>query len=88
MLSKRKGADRASAQQHLLHPPIRRLGDVQLTLRATRERVRTGALPEVAAGATDHPEDGAVERNLEDSSWVRRFAHDEHLPGTGRGKRK
>src|SRR4030095_14283557 len=67
----------------LLHPPVRRLGDVQLTLRGTGERVRTGKLPEVAAGATDYPQHRAVERNLEDASRVRRFPHEEHLRGTG-----
>src|SRR5262245_44285260 len=73
-----------SAQEQLLHAPIRSLADVQLTLRGARERVRTGELPEVAAGATDHPQHRAIERNLEDSSRVCRFPYEEHLSGPGR----
>ena len=73
-----------SAQEQLLHPPIRSLADVQLTLRRARERVRTGELSQVASRATDHPQHGAVERNLEDSSRVCRFPHEEHLSGPGR----
>ena len=72
-----------SAQEQLLHPPIRSLADVQLTLRGARERVRTGELSQVASRATDHPQHGAIEGNLEDSSRVGRFPHEEHLHGPG-----
>src|SRR6185503_18724394 len=82
--SRRVWKSRRSAQDQLLHPPIRSLADVQLTLGGARERVCAGELSEVASRATDHPQHGAVERNLEDSSRVCRFPNEEHLSGPGR----
>src|SRR5262245_23379049 len=66
-------------QQELLHPPIRSLAHVELSLRRTRKRMRAGKLPEVAPRPSDDTEHRAVERYLEDASRISRLADEQHL---------
>src|SRR5262245_5880343 len=68
---------RLRAQEQFLHPPVGRLGHVDLVLRRAGDLMAARELLEGAAGLSDHAQHLAFERHLEQPSREGRFA-DKH----------